>query len=157
MTVAYSDSLPTLYVVHRRPNPVLCGPNSTEPYLFHHWETTYRVGWLSEYATVMHLKKDVCFLPAVQSFITELALASVMHTSFLPSISIRSPFRSFPFFSDLRSLSRSRASFPFCICITFATGSAKKEPWTGLNPVTSLLSQCKQELQVLQETDFPRN
>ena len=28
MTVAYSDSLPTLYVVHGRAKPVLCAPNS---------------------------------------------------------------------------------------------------------------------------------
>ena len=28
------------------------GPNSTEPNLFNHGKTTYRVGWLSEYATV---------------------------------------------------------------------------------------------------------
>ena len=31
MTVAYSDSLPTLYVVHGRAKPVFRGPNSTEP------------------------------------------------------------------------------------------------------------------------------
>ena len=44
---------PTLYVVHGRAKPVLRGPNNTEPNLFHHGETTYRVGGLSEYATVM--------------------------------------------------------------------------------------------------------
>ena len=37
----------TLYVVHGRARPVLRGPNSTEPNLFHHGETSYRVGWLS--------------------------------------------------------------------------------------------------------------
>ena len=35
------------------------GPNSTEPNLFHHGKTTYRVGLLSEYATVMLEKKNV--------------------------------------------------------------------------------------------------
>ena len=39
-----SDSHPTLYVVHERSKPVIRGPNSTEPNLFHHGETTYRVG-----------------------------------------------------------------------------------------------------------------
>ena len=53
MTVAYSDSLPALKVVHGRAKPVLRGPNSTEPNLFHHGETTHRVGLLSEYATAM--------------------------------------------------------------------------------------------------------
>ena len=31
----------------------------SEHNLFHHGETTYRVGWLSEYATLMLKKKDV--------------------------------------------------------------------------------------------------
>ena len=53
MTIAYSDSLPTLYVVHGRAKAVIRGPNSTEPNLFYHGETTYKVGRLSEYATVM--------------------------------------------------------------------------------------------------------
>ena len=53
MTVAYSDSLPTLYVVHGRAKPVLRGPNSTEPNLLHHGETTYRVGQLSDNAAGM--------------------------------------------------------------------------------------------------------
>ena len=44
VTVAYSDSVPTLYVVHGRAKPVLHGPDSTETNLFHHGETTYRVG-----------------------------------------------------------------------------------------------------------------
>ena len=44
MPVAYSDSHPTMYVVHGRAKPVLHGPNSTESYLFRHGETTYRVG-----------------------------------------------------------------------------------------------------------------
>ena len=35
---------PTLYVVHGSAKPVLHGTNSTEPNLFHHGETTYRVG-----------------------------------------------------------------------------------------------------------------
>ena len=48
MTVAYADSLPTLHVVHGRAEPVLWVKQ-----LFHLGETTYRVGWLSEYATVM--------------------------------------------------------------------------------------------------------
>ena len=43
--VALSDSLPTLYVVHGRAKPVLCGPNSTEPNPFYHGETTYSI-WL---------------------------------------------------------------------------------------------------------------
>ena len=30
MTVAYSNSHPTLYVIHGRANPVLRGPNSTQ-------------------------------------------------------------------------------------------------------------------------------
>ena len=44
MAVAYTDSLPTLYVVRGRGKPVLRGPSSTEPNLFHHGETTCRVG-----------------------------------------------------------------------------------------------------------------
>ena len=44
MTVAYSDSGPTLYLFQGRGKPVLYGPNSTEPNLFRHGETTYRVG-----------------------------------------------------------------------------------------------------------------
>ena len=40
--VAYSDTPPTLYEVHGRAKPVLCGPNSTESNLFHHGDTTYR-------------------------------------------------------------------------------------------------------------------
>ena len=44
MAVEYSDSHPTMYAVHGRAEPVLCGQNSTEPNLFHHGETTYRVG-----------------------------------------------------------------------------------------------------------------
>ena len=43
-TAAFSDSHPTLYVVHERAKPVLHGQNSTKPNLFHHEETTYRVG-----------------------------------------------------------------------------------------------------------------
>ena len=39
MTVAYSDSLLTLYVDHGRAKPVPRGPNSTEPNLFHRGET----------------------------------------------------------------------------------------------------------------------
>ena len=37
--MAYSDSHPTLYVVHGSAKPVLREPNSTEPDLFHHAET----------------------------------------------------------------------------------------------------------------------
>ena len=59
MRVAYSDSPPTLHVVPGRAKPVLHGPNSTEPNLFHHGETTYRVGRLSEYATLMVLRIDL--------------------------------------------------------------------------------------------------
>ena len=44
MTVAYSDSHPTMYVAHGRAKPVFRGPNITEPNLFPHEETTYRVG-----------------------------------------------------------------------------------------------------------------
>ena len=40
-TVAYSDSLSTLYAVHGRAKPVHREPNSTEPNLFHHGETAY--------------------------------------------------------------------------------------------------------------------
>ena len=43
-TVAYSDSHPSLYVVHGRAKPVLHGPNSTEYNLFHQGENTFRVG-----------------------------------------------------------------------------------------------------------------
>ena len=43
-------------MVYGRATPVLCGPNSTESNLFHHKETTYRVGRLSENATIMLLK-----------------------------------------------------------------------------------------------------
>ena len=60
MTVAFSDSHPTLYVVHGRAEPVIFGPNSTEANLCHHGETAYRVGCLSENATDMLKKKDVC-------------------------------------------------------------------------------------------------
>ena len=42
--VRFSDSGPTLYLVQGREKPVILGPNSTEPNLFHHGETTYRVG-----------------------------------------------------------------------------------------------------------------
>ena len=42
MTVTYSDSRPTLYVVHVTAKPLFRGPNSTEP--VPHGETTYRVG-----------------------------------------------------------------------------------------------------------------
>ena len=60
--VAYWDSHPTLYVVHGRAKPVLLGPCSTEPSLFHHGETTYGVGWLSEYATLTFVILEVCTL-----------------------------------------------------------------------------------------------
>ena len=43
----------TLYLVQGRDKPVFHGPNSTEPNMFHHGETTYRVGGLSENSTVM--------------------------------------------------------------------------------------------------------
>ena len=46
-------------MVPGRAKPVLHGPNSTEPNLFHHGETTYRVGRLSEYATLMVLRIDL--------------------------------------------------------------------------------------------------
>ena len=36
MAVAFSDSYPTMCVVHGRAKPVLPGPNSTETNLFHH-------------------------------------------------------------------------------------------------------------------------
>ena len=42
-TVAFSDSHPTLYEVHGRAKPVFRGLNSTEPNLFLHGETTYRI------------------------------------------------------------------------------------------------------------------
>ena len=41
-----------MYVVHGRAKPVLSGPNSTDPNLFHHGEHTYRVVWLSEDLTL---------------------------------------------------------------------------------------------------------
>ena len=41
------------YVVHGRAKPVLRGPNSTEPNLFHDGGTTYRVGRLSENPTLV--------------------------------------------------------------------------------------------------------
>ena len=44
MPVGFSDSHPALYVVQGRAKPALHGPNSTEPNLFRHEETTYRVG-----------------------------------------------------------------------------------------------------------------
>ena len=53
MTVGISDSHPILYVVHGRAKPVLCGPTSTEPKMFHHGEATDRVGRLSESPTIM--------------------------------------------------------------------------------------------------------
>ena len=53
MPAAFSDSHPTLDVVHGRAKPVLRGLNGTEPNLFHHEGTTYRVGWLSENAAGM--------------------------------------------------------------------------------------------------------
>ena len=46
--VGFSDSGPTqgppMYLVQGRAKPVIHGPNSTESNLFHHGETTYRVG-----------------------------------------------------------------------------------------------------------------
>ena len=46
-------------MVHGTAKTVLCGPNITEPILFHHGQTTYRVGWLSEHAAGILKKKDV--------------------------------------------------------------------------------------------------
>ena len=43
-SMAFSDSHPTLCVVHGRDKPVLRGPNSTQLNLFHQGETIYRVG-----------------------------------------------------------------------------------------------------------------
>ena len=42
--VAYSDSLPTLYVVHGRAKPVLCGSNSTESHPVPSWRNHIQ-GW----------------------------------------------------------------------------------------------------------------
>ena len=42
--VGFSESGPTLHLVQGRAKPVLQGVNSTESYLFHHGETTYRAG-----------------------------------------------------------------------------------------------------------------
>ena len=64
MPAAFSDNHPTLYVVHGKAKPVLRGPNITEPNLFHHGETTYRVGRLSESAAGILKKIDVCFPPS---------------------------------------------------------------------------------------------
>ena len=59
--VAYSDSQPTLYVVvHGGAKPVLCGPNSTEPNLFHHGKIAYRAGLMSEYATDTFVILGLC-------------------------------------------------------------------------------------------------
>ena len=46
--VRYSDSHPTLYLVHGRSKPVCRGLKSTHRNLFHQWVTTYRSVWLSE-------------------------------------------------------------------------------------------------------------
>ena len=43
MAVAFSDSHQTLNVIYGSAKPVLRGPNSTKPNLFHHKETTYRI------------------------------------------------------------------------------------------------------------------
>ena len=44
MRVAFSDHSTNPVCGFRRARPVLHGTNSTEPNLFHHGETTYRVG-----------------------------------------------------------------------------------------------------------------
>ena len=46
MRVAYSDHSSNPVCGFGSAKPVLLGTNSTEPNLFHHEETTYRVGWL---------------------------------------------------------------------------------------------------------------
>ena len=53
ISVEYSHSHPTLYVVHGRAKAVLSGPNSTEPNLFHYRETTYRL--VQKKGTVLQL------------------------------------------------------------------------------------------------------
>ena len=44
MPAAFLDSDLTLYVVHGRGKQDLRGPNSTQPNLFHHGQTTYCTG-----------------------------------------------------------------------------------------------------------------
>ena len=46
-------------MVHRRGKPVLHGPNSTESNLFHHVETTYKVGLMSENPTLVLESKEL--------------------------------------------------------------------------------------------------
>ena len=45
----------------RKSKPVLHGPNSTESNLFHHGETTYRVGWISLNPSTVLLSKNLWF------------------------------------------------------------------------------------------------
>ena len=88
-------SLPTLDVVHERAKPVLCGPNSTEPNLYHHGETTYSVGWLSEYATGMLFRIDLwrrchaILLPSLPRNVTWLVHAAPKSNNYIQRSAIR--------------------------------------------------------------------
>ena len=55
-----------LYVVQGRAKPVLHGPNSTEPNLFHHGETTHMVGWMSENPTLGFRARNSAVRPILQ-------------------------------------------------------------------------------------------
>ena len=61
------------YLVQGRAKPVLCGPNSTESNLFHHWETTNRVGWMSENPTLVLNSNELCFQPSIASPVSPFA------------------------------------------------------------------------------------
>ena len=50
------------YPVHGRAKPVLHRPNSTEPNLFHHRETTYRAGWMTVWECCRHALEKGCLL-----------------------------------------------------------------------------------------------
>ena len=54
VTGAYSDRLPTLYMVLGRDKPVLRGPNRTESNLFHHGETNHLQGWVTAWICYWH-------------------------------------------------------------------------------------------------------
>ena len=60
MRVGFPNSGPTLYLVQGRDKPVLHRQNSTESNQFHHGETTYRIGWMSENLTLVLQSKKLC-------------------------------------------------------------------------------------------------
>ena len=51
--ILWQWSNPALYLIQERALPVLHGPNSTESNLFHHGETRYRFGFMSENPTLV--------------------------------------------------------------------------------------------------------